>query len=257
MSTDPNSFDKEIKDAQNANPNAPDQGTGGGGAPSNPPADPAQPVDYAKKFAESSKEALRLLEEKKALEAENERLRALGNNPIPQGDGKPVESLYPGFEELDPDAQANLVSYTNLVQKRVKDEIYKDPSIRFAQEQYNTTKWNEAFQSVVAQFPDLAASEADFKAKYFKKEQPVPDNIKDILVDLAKVHLFDKAKDLGAADEKKKQEERVDLNRSTNGGAPQTTSRTLEDWHRMSQENPTKFASLAKEYQADIASGRI
>ena len=245
----PNSFDQEIKDAQGANPENHDQGTEPENPDTNPTPTAESDVDYRTKFAESSKEALRLLDEKRRLEEENAQLRELAAK------GQPTENLYPGFEELDPEAQANLLSYTQTVAQKAKEEIYKDPAISFARTAYNETKWDKAFAAVAAQHPQLAASKEEFKQKYFNANN-VPDNIETILGDVAKIFLFDKARDIGAAEERAKQE-RVDLERATAGERTPRVSRSLEDWQRMAQENPAKFAQLSKEYHADLESGRL
>ncbi len=141
MSQDPNSFDQEIKDAQ-ANPETPDKGTEPDKTDKNKSME-GEPIDYATKFAESSKEALRLLEENKKKDEEIARLAAKANGPA--SPAQSTENLYPGFEQLDPEAQANLVAYTDLIQKRTLEGVYKDPAIKFAKEQYNTTRWEQAF----------------------------------------------------------------------------------------------------------------
>lgn len=245
----PNSFDKEIKDAQNANPETPSQGT----EPEktvNPTPAGEQTVDYKTKFAESSKEALRLFEENKKLQEE---LSAKANGTAPAA--PTTDNLYPGFEQLDPEAQANLVAYTDMIKKKTMEGVYQDPAIKFARNQYNTTIWNEAFGKVAEKYPELK-DDKSFRDKYFKVDV-VPDNIESILSDVAKIHLFDKAKDIGAQEEKKKIEERVDLERATGGEKTPTSARSLEDWNRMARENPAKFAKLGKEFNADISSGKI
>ena len=67
MNEDPNSFDKEIENAQ-AN-SQPDQGTETE-TTANPIPEAEPEIDYKTKFAESSKEALRLYEENKRLAEE-------------------------------------------------------------------------------------------------------------------------------------------------------------------------------------------
>jgi hypothetical protein len=166
-----------------------------------------------------------------------------------------MENLYPGFEQLDKEAQDNLINYTNIVTKRAKDEILKDPAIAFARNNYSETKWNNAFESVATKFPELKTDKENFKAKYFKAGN-VPNNIENILEDIAKIHLFDKAKEIGAKEEKAKTD-RIDTERSTGGDRTPKSVRSLEDWQRMANENPQKFASLSKEYNSDIESGKI
>lgn len=244
----PNSFDQEIKDAQ-ANPSTQDQGTEPEKAEETPTPEGEPSVDYQKKFAESSKEALRLYEENKKLQDELAAKAKVAE--VPQS----MDALYPGFEQLDEEAQKNLVNYTNVITKRTKDEIYKDPAIVHAKTMYNTSKFDQALNSVIAKFPELTKSKDEFKSKYFNPNN-TPDNIESILTDLAKAHLFDKATEIGAEKERAKQG-RVDLERTTGGTKTPTTSRSLEDWLRMAVENPQKFASLSKEYNADLESGKL
>lgn len=246
----PNSLDKELKDGQNPNPEIPPQGTEPVKADENPTPAGEQTVDYQKKFAESSKEALRLYEENKKLQEELEATANGATTVAPTTD-----NLYPGFETLDKEAQDNLVAYTDMIRKKTMEGIYQDPAIKFARNQYNATRWNDAFGKVSEKYPELK-DDKSFRDKYFKADV-VPDNIESILTDVAKIHLFDKAKDIGAQEEKKKIEDRVDLERTTGGEKTPTSSRSLEDWNRMAQDNPAKFSRLQKEFNADMSSGKI
>ncbi len=248
--SDPNSFDAEIKDAQ-ANPEAPNQGTGGDTTPPNTIPEGEQNIDYQKKFAESSKEALRLFEENKKL---NEELaaKATATAEMPS---ETMSAMYPGFEDLDTEAQKNLINYTNIITERAKSEIYKDPAISHARAVYNESKFDSAFGEILNEFPQLKDSKDEFKKKYYNPNN-TPDNIKSILGDLAKVHLFDKAKEIGAEDERTKQN-RIDMERSTGGDKTPRASRTLGDWQRMASENPAEFARHSKEYHADLESGKL
>jgi len=242
----PNSFDQELKDAQNAaNLETQEERTVSEQTEQKPTIEGEQEVDYQKKFAESSKEALRLYEENKRL---NEELAATATVPV-------TENLYPGFEELSPEAQQNLISYTDVVTKRALAGVYNDPAIKYAKEQHNISKWETAFSKVSEKYPDLKTSKDEFKIKYFKADN-VPDNIDLILEDVAKIHLFDKAKYLGAEEEKKKSS-RVDSERSVGGDKTPQSSRSLDDWARMANTNPAEFAQHAKEFNADMASGKL
>ena len=243
----PNSFEEVNQDA-NANPDT-NQGTGTE-TTENPTVEAEPQIDYQTKFSESSKEALRLYEENKAKDAEIERLRQLAE----QGTS-PTNDLYPGFETLDEEAQANLIAYTDMVTKRTMESVYKDPAISFARTTYNESKFDKAFAEVASKYPDLNSSKDEFKAKYFNANN-TPDNIATILEDVAKIHLFDKARDIGAKEEQQKAN-RIDLERTTGGEKAPTSSRSLEDWQRMAQENPAKFAQHSKEYNADLASGKL
>lgn len=243
----PNSFDTEIKDAQ-ANPDTQVQRTEVETTTPNPTKEGEPNVDYAIKFAESSKEALRLLEENKRLAKE---LEAKANAEVPQS----MDSVYPGFEQLDPEAQKNLIAYTNVVTKRATEEIYKNPAIAHSVKIYNENKFNTALESITNKFPELSKSKDDFKSKYFNANN-VPDNIESILGDLAKAYLYDKAVEIGAEKERAKAD-RVDMERTTGGEKTPQTSRSLEDWARMAVENPQKFAQLSKEYNTDLESGKL
>ncbi len=256
MTQDPNTFDQEIKDAQDgANPeDTHDQGTDTANDDS---PKGGEEIDYRTKFSESSKEAQRLFRENQEkdrliaeLQAKNDPLIETRTNPEEDSD-----VLFPGFEELDEDARNNLVAYTENVTRRAKEEIYKDPAISFARQAYNEKRFNDAFETVVAQYPELSASKEEFKSKYFNPSN-VPENIESILGDVAKIYLFDKAKDIGASEERTKAD-RIELERGTGGPKEPQASRTLEDWNRLAQENPAKFAKLSKEFQADMEAGRL
>jgi len=255
--SDPNSLDQELKDGQAPNPEIIDQGTEGEDNPINPIEHADASIDYEKKFSESSKEALRIREENKKLQQERDDFaRQLsekgseGANP-----SEITENLYPGFEELDPEAQKNLIRFTDSVTKRAQDQILKDPAIAFARQNYNEKKWDSAFAKVSEQYPELKEGKDEFKAKYFKANN-VPENIENILGDVAKIHLFDKAKDIGAKEVEVKNK-RIDLERATGGDKTPPSSRSLSDWQRMAQENPAKFAAKSKEYNADLSAGKL
>lgn len=215
-------------------------------------------VDYREKFIESAKGAHALLEEKKKLEARIAELESnptAGNSPVLPTHSPDTEVLYPGFEQLDPEAQANLMAYTNAVTEKAKKEIYSDPAIAFAQKTYNESKWSSAFEETLSKYPELEAVKADFKAKYYNP-QNVPDNIGDILDTMAKSYLFDKARDIGTQ-EGQEIAQRVQLEEPTGGDKTPSVHRSLADWQRMAQQNPAKFAAMRKEYEADLASGKL
>lgn len=241
----------------NANSQTVDKGTQENGNSTNATIENvAHTVDYQKKFSESSKEALRLVEVQKEKDAEIERLRKelelKGNG---DGSHQNADSLFPGFENLDEEARNNLIAYTDIVTKRVEDRFSQNPAIAFATKQYNETVFDNALQRTIEKYPQLAETKDEFKSKYFNVNN-VPQNIEDILGDVAKIHLFDKAKDIGAKETEEKQN-RVDGERNTAGPKETTVNRTLEDWQRMAQENPAKFAKLNKEYKTDLESGKI
>ena len=245
-SMNPNSFDQEIKDAQTgANPEAPQEGTEAETTVEKPVADAEPTIDYQKKFAESAKEAQRLYEENKILQALAEA----------KGTEVTTENLYPGFENLDEDAKNNLIAYTEAIAKRTKEEVLKDPSIAEARTIANEARFERALSSVMDKYPELKSSREDFKSKYYNPNL-VPSNIESILEDVSKMYLFDRAKDLGVKEEKARAN-RVDLEKSTGGEKTPHASRSLSDWLRMSRENPQQFAKLSKEYQTDLESGKL
>ena len=249
----PNSFDQEIKDA-NANPETLNQGTVTENTVPNPIDEVTQTIDYQKKFSESAKEAQRLYQENKALQD------ALKLKDTPQPVVTPpvettAENLYPGYEYLSEEERERLVAYTNNIARKAQESILKDPAIAYARANYAESKWEQAFNAVSEQHPELRSSKDEFKAKYFKANN-VPENIESLLGDVAKIYLFDKAKEIGAEEERKKAS-RIETERNTGGDRTPTSTRSLEDWNRMAQENPAKFAQMSKEYHADLASGKI
>lgn len=226
------------------------------GTEQKPPVQSAQEIeDYREKFIQSAKGAHELLEEKKRLEAEIAQLRAAGKTPLTQPNSPNSEILYPGFEDLDPEAQANLIAYSNALTERAKSEILSDPSIAFARKNYNDSKWDIAFSELTAKYPELVEAKGDFKTLYYNPNN-VPDNIGDILETVAKSYLFDKARDIGAK-EGEASAQRVQLEDPTGGDKTPSVHRSLADWQRLAQINPAKFAAMKKEYEADLASGKL
>lgn len=216
-------------------------------------------IDYKKKFSESSKEALRLLEEQKVKDAllaqaqeEIEALKAKTEGGANYGNN--LDAM-PGFEGLDDDAKKNLINYTNSIKKGTLEAVYSDPAIAFAKKSYNEQKWNEAFEKVAAKRPELRESRDEFKSKYFKADN-VPTNIENLLEDLSKVYLFDKAEAIGAK-KALEQAERIDVERAGGGDNTPKAGRSIEDWHRLAQSNPAQFAKLSKEFNADLASKKL
>ena len=242
----PNSFDEELKDAE-ANPDTSPDETEQKETVKTPD---TQAIDYETKFRESAKEAQRLYAENKRLhELHEEKLR---NNQSESFTQAPDTEFFPGFEELDEDARNNLVAYTNAIKKQTLDEVYKDPAIAFARTSYNEKKWEMAFSEASKEIPALSEHATDFRSKYYNPSN-VPDNMAEIIKDLAKIYLFDSAKEQGAKEEAEKAK-RIDLEDITGGDkSPIRASRSLEDWHRMARENPAKFASLSKEFNEDLA----
>lgn len=210
----------------------------------------AQVIDYQKKFSESSKEAQRLYQENQELRKQFEL------KDKEQSNVQTTDNLYPGFEDLDEDAKSNLIAYTNAVTSKAAETLKKDPAYAFAQRQYNETIWDNAARKTVQKHPELEKELDSFKAKYFNVNN-VPQNIEDLLDNAAKVHLFDKAKEIGMK-EAEKLNSRVELERNTAGPRDVSkTTRSLEEWQRIATENPAQFVKMKKEFNADMTSGKI
>lgn len=215
------------------------------------------PVDYRQKFIDSAKGANVLLAEKKELERQlaEKNQQQVPNQELINHSPETTPNLYPGFEELTPEAQKDLIAYTDVVTKRAVEQVTSNPAIAYAEKSFNENKWEQAFSVAAAQYPDLLEAKEAFKADYFNPDN-VPDNIGDILEHMAKAFLFDKAQAIGV-EEGKEIAERVQLDTPTGGDKTPTAQRSLDDWYRMSQDDPVKFASMKKEYEADLASGKL
>lgn len=240
--TNPNSFDEEVQDAQ-ANPEIQDEGTEQTDTEQTPE---VEQVDYEVKFKESAKEAQRLYEETKALQAqleERNRPQEINTTPID------ANEFFPGFETLDEDSQRNLIAYTDAVKRKALEEVYKDPDIAYVRTEAKEKRWNSAFDEVANEIPDLRDYAIDFRAKYYS---PNGNTDPVVLKELAKSFLYDKAKDIGANEERQRAN-RVNLEDVTGGDKTPRAARSLEDWQRMAQTDPSKFASLSKEFNEDMA----
>ena len=250
MEENANSVDNTVENVQDTNSQEDIKGTQENDNSTNETlANVAATVDYQKKFSESSKEAQRLYQENLELKKQFE----LKDNA--QSNVQNTDNLYPGFEELDEDSQKNLLAYTNVVKNKALEEINKNPAIAFAMKQYNEQVFDSALNKTIEKYPELASDKVNFKNKYYNVNN-VPQNIESILGDVAKIYLFDKAKEVGAREESEKIN-RFELERSTAGQKDPTVKRTLEDWQRMAQENPMKFRELSKEFNDDMKSGKI
>jgi len=235
----PNSFDSELKDGQ-TNPDTELQGTEIKGTE-------IPEIDYKTKFSESAKEAQRLYTEKKALEQQ-----LANQSQTKEFNNQTNDDFFPGFNELDDDARQNLLSFAESVKRKALEDVYKDPAIAYSRNTYNEKKWNDAFTEVSKDIPNLSSYADSFKTQYYNPNN-VPDNIAEVIKDLAKIFLFDKAKDIGAEEERVKNQ-RINLEDVTAGDKnPPSATRSLEEWQRMASEDPTKFASLSKEFNADLA----
>ncbi len=204
------------------------------------------------KFTASAQEAIRLKHEVDRLTAEKAALEARqAQQPLPTNTPDSINEIYPEFGQLDPEEQNRLANFVGVIKKQTRDEIYQDPAISFARLSYNEKRWDDAFASISLQYPDLAQNAADFRSKYFDPNN-VPDNIADVLRDIAKIYLFDRAKEIGAAEERERGE-RIDIETATGGDRNTATQhRTLAEWQHLAATNPQKFASLGAQYDEDL-----
>lgn len=164
------------------------------------------------------------------------------------------EKAIPNFDLLDPDTQGNLRGIFRALENRVFSKLNSDPGVAFARQSYNEKKWDAAFDAVAPQFgEDLIKNKADFKSKYFQANN-VPDNIEEILTQLAKAYLFDSAKEAGAAEERQRGQQ-IDLERGNGGPKAPTSGMTIDDWEHLRLTKPKVFAARAKEYEAWLAAG--
>lgn len=165
------------------------------------------------------------------------------------------ESQIPNFDILDPETQAVLRAIFNRMDARLDKRFNSDPGLAFARRTVNERNWDLAFEKVAAEFPDLAADKAAFKAKYFQANN-VPENIAEILAQLAKVHLFDRARTIGAEDEAAKAK-RIDLEAGGGRQVADPTAMTIDDWERLRTKNPKEFARRSAEFNAALDSGQL
>jgi len=209
-------------------------------------------INYKEKFSASTAEAQRLASDLKERDA---RIAELEAEDEPDNIPTDTEEMYPGFNDLPAEEQKNLIEYTNSIKNKAVEEVRKDPAIAFAQSQYAERKFDTALEKAIQEHPELAEDRDTFKDKYFKADN-VPDNIDEILGDLSKVHLYDKAKDIGAQEEAGKAD-RIEIERQKGGDKTPVASRSLADWQRLQQNNPAEFAKQSKQYNQDLASGKL
>ena len=214
-------------------------------------------VDYRQKFIDSSKGVNTLLEQNKTLErelAEARKNHSAGNTNLPNHSNEQPENFYPGFEELDSSEKDRVNAFANAIQKKTLETVNSNPALAYSQKQYNESRWEEAFNIVSTEHPELKDIKSDFKSKYFHPNH-VPDNIEDIMKTMAKAELFDKARAIGAS-EAAEVAQRVQLEDPTGGDNEVSTSRSLAEWQEIAK-NPARFASMKSQYDADIASGKL
>jgi len=224
--------------------------------PTNPPAsDEAGKVDYEDKFKHSQKGALDLLERNKVLQAELDASREAKNKANNQID----EPLYPGFENLSEDEQANMRNYTSGIEERVVNRLSGRPEFAESQERFNELKWDKAFNMVAAAYPDLLEDKEEFKAKNFQANN-VPDNIDSLLTTLARDFLFDKSRAIGRKEAEGKKD-RIDPMRNTGGSGGENQgavlNKTLAEWENLAATDPAEFAKQGDLYDEDVKSGKL
>jgi hypothetical protein len=167
------------------------------------------------------------------------------------------EKSIPNFELLDIDTQTNLRAIFTALENRVFSKLNNDPGVAFARQTFNEQKWEKAFNAIAPAFgEDLSKKKEDFKSKYFQPHN-VPDNIEEILTQLAKSYLYDSAKEKGAEEARLQDQERVDLARGNGGPKSPQSGMSLDDWDHLRRTNPKEFARRAPEYNAAMAAGQL
>lgn len=257
-------------DSKELNPDGTPKGTEGAELPKKPDGSvdvdnltPEQAAKYWKDKADASTRGFHQFKTDKEKEIEELKSKIPSAQELEDAASKAAnasefENLIPNFDLLDDEAKANLKIFYRNIEKNILGKIDKDPAILDSRRTFNEKKWESAFNKVAGQFTELTGFREEFKKAYFQADN-VPDNIDQILTTLAKSYLFDRAKELGAKEEQERQE-RVELERAGRGGAdPQgpSTKRTLEDWLFLQKTNPVKFSELKKEFDEDMASGKL
>lgn len=204
--------------------------------------------DYKIKFSESSKEGIRLAHELKIKEAELEELRRTHNtdrNGATYSDS--TEQIIPGFDMMSEDEQNNLLAYTDSIRRSTLEAIYKDPAIADAKNKYNENVWESSFNEVSTKFPKLKDLKDKFKAEYFRADQN-PSNLEELMTKGAKEFLFDHIEEM-AVKKALEKADRIDTERVNGGDKIPSPERSPEDWTRLSEDNPVKFAEEYRKSQ--------
>ncbi len=165
------------------------------------------------------------------------------------------KDLVPNYDQYSPEDQDSLKVFYNNMRQSIRGEFEKDPAIRYARESYNERKFDQAFDRIADKYPDIKNSREEFKRANFKPNN-VPDNIENILDTLAKSHLYEKSRDIGAEEERKRQT-RVNLEPPTGGEKTPKVGMTSDDWEHLAQTNPQEFARRGQEYDEQFRSGKL
>lgn len=213
--------------------------------------------ELAEKFKASAKGAQDLLASNKAKDARIAELEALNN---PANDNSASDTLYEGFEHLPEEERKNVLGLTNAIKDQVKSEITDTPVFQEHAQRVNETKFDTAFNMVAAAYPELMDKQKEFKAKYFQPNN-VPDNIEQLIEDMAKIFLYDTAHNRGVEEGIEKANHVDDALRTDGGSGGENlsgnTHKSLLEWDTLRRTNPAKFASLAQQYDEDMASGKL
>jgi hypothetical protein len=205
------------------------------------------------KFAAKTAEEMKALRESQPPQPSKEELEAAAAKAETLED---FEKAIPNFDLLDADTQTNLRAIFRTMEARVVSMLNKDPGVALARQTFNGQKWDDAFNRIAPMFgEDLTKEKENFKSKYFQPNN-VPDNIEEILTQLAKSYLFDTARERGASEEREKQA-RIDLERGGGGPKAPQSGMSIDDWEHLRKTNPRAFAARSKEYNAQVAAGQL
>ena len=195
-----------------------------------------------KKLSASSREALRLLEENKKLK---EQLAELSQKVSPATPASEILAKeLPDWELYSDDQRELLVKVFELSRLEALKTVQSLPEFKIARELYEKTKWQEEFEEVVKDYPELKEKEAEFKEFAYQ-----PENREVSLSLLAEAFLFKQAEERGMKKEAEKLA-RKGLERPTGGSKEIIEEMTEEDWLRLAQTNPSEFKKRGKEFEA-------
>jgi len=220
-------------------PNVPEEGTEEGVQPSEKkpiPVSEESPqggVDYKIKFAESAREAQRLLGETKlwqerAQELET-KLRETERSAPPSEEE--LAKKNPDWDLLD-----------DVEKKRIKQEAEREKRLRRLEEQL---AWGNDFKSLIKQseFSSIADREDEFKDYAYKYPREVD------LPTLARAFLYDKKV---GPEKKEEAPERKGLEKPTGGhGKPISTEMTAEDLERLRTTQPKVYEKMLRQGRFD------
>lgn len=225
MAEKPNQTPKEKEGLEDEvlppTPETPEEGTEGDLTPKKEPKDdelPSEPVDYKKKFSESSREVQRILEESKLKDKKIAELEA--NKPPSEEE---FAKTYPDWEFLS-DEQKGFIKRQEQLEKDIRD-------------MKEEKAWQNDFSTAVKKFPQLAGKEKEFKDYCYQFPKGINAET------LAKSFLFEESKP------EVPKEPRKGLEKPTGGRAGKVPPQemTLADIKRLRETNEKLYIKMIRE----------